>query len=292
MCGGTVSLAAMMVPLCGLSPRVRGNRPALVDMMSGIRSIPACAGEPVRQSWGIPLKRVYPRVCGGTTHNQRPPPASRGLSPRVRGNLGDDHPARRLRGSIPACAGEPLLPESPVRSRQVYPRVCGGTGKAVCRAAASTGLSPRVRGNRFCEDCGVACLGSIPACAGEPPQVKTSISLYEVYPRVCGGTPPRWFRRPPSCGLSPRVRGNLPRCVRIPSGNRSIPACAGEPLELVGRGVGYGVYPRVCGGTSVVIVPPACLGGLSPRVRGNLGFGMGHPYAVRSIPACAGEPAP
>ena len=52
-------------------------------------------------------------------------------------------------GSIPACAGEPLpwLPRS--SPRWVYPRVCGGT---ICGAEPMTvtsGLSPRVRGNRI-----------------------------------------------------------------------------------------------------------------------------------------------
>ena len=52
-----------------------------------------------------------------------------------------------------------------------------------------------------------------------------------VYPRVCGGTPPRLLPISGFWGLSPRVRGNLvirlPRCLRP----WSIPACAGEPSE-------------------------------------------------------------
>ena len=50
------------------------------------------------------------------------------------------------------------------------------------------------------------------------------------------------------------------------------------------------VYPRVCGGTRRIPVPPVVGYGLSPRVRGNprqswIGCKLG-----RSIPACAGEP--
>ena len=53
-----------------------------------------------------------------------------------------------------------------------------------------------------------ACLGSIPACAGEPPAFSTPMIVPKVYPRVCGGTalavPATTWPR----GLSPRVRGN------------------------------------------------------------------------------------
>ena len=91
---------------------------------------------------------VYPRVCGGTPQFGGCPVMLSGLSPRVRGNhptttLGND-----LRGSIPACAGEPSTSPTPTRKARVYPRVCGGTGIAADEGEAVLGLSPRVRGNR------------------------------------------------------------------------------------------------------------------------------------------------
>ena len=54
-----------------------------------------------------------------------------------------------------------------------------------------------------------------------------------------------------------------------PTGARSIPACAGEPMigevmEALGT-----VYPRVCGGTDALEGNRGQTGGLSPRVRGN-----------------------
>ena len=72
-------------------------------------------------------------------------------------------------------------------------------------------------------------IGSIPACAGEPPDALLDGWRCPVYPRVCGGTDVRRRRRPTATGLSPRVRGNLHRKrPRLPD-HRSIPACAGEP---------------------------------------------------------------
>ena len=52
------------------------------------------------------------------------------------------------------------------------------------------------------------------------------------------------------------------------------------------------VYPRVCGGTAVKPDDEGYRTGLSPRVRGNPNDYLPQSVKVRSIPACAGEPAP
>ena len=133
-------------------------------------------------------------------------------------------------------------------------------------------------------------VGSIPACAGEPHWKTLSAAVYAVYPRVCGGTTGRGQGTPPMVGLSPRVRGNL-NTVR-PRQNRlgSIPACAGEPKTNIIPASVNKVYPRVCGGTVYHNEFSNWCHGLSPRVRGNLAFYLGPAPAIRSIPACAGEP--
>ena len=65
-CGGTPVWTASCPCPPGLSPRVRGNRRALVDARVAGGSIPARAGEP-RSTSSIPSgRRVYPRACGGT----------------------------------------------------------------------------------------------------------------------------------------------------------------------------------------------------------------------------------
>ena len=51
------------------------------------------------------------------------------------------------------------------------------------------------------------------------------------------------------------------------------------------------VYPRVCGGTPPLSFFPFFLRGLSPRVRGNQDLLSEKYPSMRSIPACAGEPA-
>ena len=76
--------------------------------------------------------------------------------------------ASTLLGAIPALAGEPSFRVSQLPFRRVYPRACGGT---ICGAEPMTvtsGLSPRVRGNRQPYRLLIGRLGSIPARAGEP----------------------------------------------------------------------------------------------------------------------------
>ena len=132
------------------------------------------------------------------------------------------------------------------------------------------GLSPRVRGNLAA--------------------TRSRGCSYWVYPRVCGGTDGKDLFRLHEKGLSPRVRGNPGSVQGILPHRRSIPACAGEPARPRRRGLGVGVYPRVCGGTAVRIACGNCGWGLSPRVRGNR-LAIGAAFIVlRSIPACAGEP--
>ena len=60
---------------------------------------------------------------------------------------------------------------------------------------------------------------------------------------------------------------------------------------MTGRRLGLEVYPRVCGGTRGVEIAEGNREGLSPRVRGNQIVGIAARRALRSIPACAGEPS-
>ena len=189
-------------------------------------------------------------MCGGTRSFHLIPCITSGLSPRVRGN-------------------RPQTPQV-LSNHRVYPRVCGGT---------------HGRMSHVIED-----VRSIPACAGEPDDVRRPPGAHEVYPRVCGGTYTYVLKLTNGTGLSPRVRGNLQGGVSVLVPRGSIPACAGEPPGACGGGRKDWVYPRVCGGTCPDCpVDPSHIG-LSPRVRGNLvGFGIQY-FWLRSIPACAGEP--
>ncbi len=213
----------------GLSPRVRGNLRVGVNGPDIAGSIPACAGEPSAPAGSHSLQRVYPRVCGGTQRGANLCQRQCGLSPRVRGNRIDVDADNLHRRSIPACAGEPAGVDVAVGVAGVYPRVCGGTTWPTGTYTNEVGLSPRVRGNRHLVRPGADTPGSIPACAGEPPEGCHRSGRGTVYPRVCGGTG-RPIQRPCNRGgLSPRVRGNPPPTPATRYSCGSIPACAGEP---------------------------------------------------------------
>ena len=137
----------------------------------------------------------------------------------------------------------------------------------------------------------IQCSRSIPACAGEPPQVIGGLHPFRVYPRVCGGTVISQIAARTFQGLSPRVRGNRQSSVSLDDEEGSIPACAGEPRSSPRSSTSSRVYPRVCGGTPPARGRDLACTGLSPRVRGNRGRDSPLTVRERSIPACAGEPA-
>ena len=66
VCGGTTCRDFLPRDGGGLSPRVRGNHKVTDSGKSLMWSIPACAGEPILSLAFWPVRKVYPRVCGGT----------------------------------------------------------------------------------------------------------------------------------------------------------------------------------------------------------------------------------
>ena len=209
VCGGAPVTTDLEDLHTGLSPRVRGSphRPSALWTLHG--SIPACAGEPGNQSpYKSPIG-VYPRVCGGAAVMKSESEPVPGLSPRVRGSPLTLLVAVHQIGSIPACAGEPGYAYENACTRRVYPRVCGGAGSTNDLSERRKGLSPRVRGSRYCEALGDTSQGSIPACAGEPCRTRRRPPASRVYPRVCGGAMLTSEGCEHAQGLSPRVRGSL-----------------------------------------------------------------------------------
>ncbi len=133
-----------------------------------IGSIPAPAGEPATRNGRRAIGWVYPRACGGTWPDWCVRNGQRGLSPRLRGNLGYvvvNDPQKR---SIPAPAGEPIIQVAQAGAQGVYPRACGGTYPMPWVPLRTPGLSPRLRGNLHDGMPQGKNVRSIPAPAGEP----------------------------------------------------------------------------------------------------------------------------
>ena len=199
------------------------------------------------------ILRVYPRACGGT--QQRPTNTGGRTSRSIPARAGEPQPpGHRLltdcQGLSPRVRGNPPIPRNRFPGKQqVYPRACGGT------AGIRLGNTGRP--------------GSIPARAGEPPQmpIRKPCLAIAVYPRACGGTP----------GVAASA-----------DGDGSIPARA--PRRRL-RFLRRSLSPRVRGNLAIAGVLNACIG-LSPRVRGNRTQEVAVMFqlSLRSIPARAGEP--
>ena len=108
VCGGTVYEHWERQEQTGRSPRVRGNLLVNHFAIFEAGTIPACAGEPHTAPRRRRAPGDDPRVCGGTAHHPGGGGGFLGRSPRVRGNLHGNVQRCGERGTIPACAGEPL----------------------------------------------------------------------------------------------------------------------------------------------------------------------------------------
>ena len=172
-----------------------------------------------------------------------------GLSPQARGNQFRLFAGRAASRSIPAGAGEPfkVIIERPCT--QVYPRRRGGTSTTPDFDDDIPGLSPQARGNPLKEMGPREDQGSIPACAGEPKSAGMWAATTKVYPRRRGGTSFKYGNTESVSGLSPQARGNRAVQTRLPVGNWSIPAGAGEPRIEQPWAECCEVYPRRRGGT-------------------------------------------
>ena len=133
--------------------------------------------------------------------------------------------------------------------------------------------------------------GSIPASAGQPARLLPRPSMRSVYPRECGAADTGFFETRGVTGLSPRVRGSHSCSRGDDRRRRSIPASAGQPLDVQRRGRRQQVYPRECGAAEIDRQNALAQEGLSPRVRGSRGAWAAVALKRGSIPASAGQPS-
>ncbi len=121
----------------------------------------------------------------------------------------------RFHGPIPARAGQPapgLLRRCQTRA---YPRSRGATRMASISCGVRRGLSPLARGNLFDPPLFSACVGPIPARAGQPASGFSVRCLARAYPRSRGATAARRIQYIQRRGLSPLARGNREKCPPV-----------------------------------------------------------------------------
>ena len=105
-------------------------------------------------------------MCGEHEHDLSVKRVNEGSSPRVRGTPAVARRARSGTGIIPACAGNTTLDGFWAGLDGDHPRVCGEHSRPTAFPGLVPGSSPRVRGTPFPWFTLRACVGIIPACAG------------------------------------------------------------------------------------------------------------------------------
>ena len=186
--GETVSVSGRLIGGKGRSPRARGNRVRRLCAGGLSGSIPAGAGKPSKLRPYLAVSQVDPRGRGETVDNGCNLSASRGRSPRARGNHAYVNLHSRDTGSIPAGRGE--------------------TKRSIAQAMTSKGRSPRARGNPLREPHQQSPVRSIPAGAGKPSRSRAASGAPRVDPRGRGETATRDSDGELVAGRSPRARGN------------------------------------------------------------------------------------
>ena len=212
----------------GSSPRVRGTGQRARSVPALRRFIPACAGNRGGHKCDLRRDPVHPRVCGEQAATFAYKLELVGSSPRVRGTVLGRLRAVPPRRFIPACAGNSIVSAFAHCEKPVHPRVCGEQTGSHILLVAYGGSSPRVRGTGSgCRHIGR--IGRfIPACAGNSYTEYTVTIPLTVHPRVCGEQEFRVRGKVTEGGSSPRVRGTATLDATNGSGQRFIPACAGN----------------------------------------------------------------
>ena len=193
-----------------------------------------------------------------------------GSSPRVRGKLSREDPARLSTGLIPACAGKTSRQVTGRPKFQAHPRVCGENLYPSAWKETNMGSSPRVRGKRVWSASFAIVEGLIPACAGKTLGRVPGSAPQWAHPRVCGENEGVTNLEVSAPGSSPRVRGKPLIPLSPLSHTGLIPACAGKTTRSESLPGLSWAHPRVCGENCRHEVPPRRCQGSSPRVRGKL----------------------
>ena len=132
-CGGDTLMHGLRSREEGRSPRMRGRRGERQSDAGGERSIPAHAGETLRQPTSSTISRVDPRACGGDSPPDGDAMAPPGRSPRMRGRPSRSMSTSAAPGSIPAHAGETKGAKKGPDSVEVDPRAGGGDHSTACQ---------------------------------------------------------------------------------------------------------------------------------------------------------------
>ena len=207
VCGEHFHSQALLSPVVGSSPRMRGTLRLLFPDPAGTGIIPAYAGNTCRSSARRSSQRDHPRVCGEHLIFRAACEGRMGSSPRMRGTPITYRHYDRPDGIIPAYAGNTLGLRGCFRGLRDHPRVCGEHYLPSTPLFNTVGSSPRMRGTPTAHPLGFVVDGIIPAYAGNTPRPWELAAASWDHPRVCGEHAYEAGVYDLAEGSSPRMRG-------------------------------------------------------------------------------------
>ncbi len=191
----------------GSSPRARGTPSSGLSCITCNRFIPACAGNTQTIPRPLPPTAVHPRVRGEHHWSMIARDTGTGSSPRARGTHIPAILLQTVMRFIPACAGNTSGTNRRRTTTAVHPRVRGEHCDGTPGVALVWGSSPRARGTPIRDRRRLHERRFIPACAGNTPRRRRSMSAGAVHPRVRGEHELVAIAIADTDGSSPRARG-------------------------------------------------------------------------------------
>ena len=291
-CGEHVRLSAIVAPILGSSPRMRGTLGSRYAAVQAIGIIPADAGNTLSQPWWIRVSGDHPRGCGEHKEAFGQALLNRGSSPRMRGT----HfyyicPIYEQR-IIPADAGNTSYHHRLWLAWRDHPRGCGEHVQQPGETLAETGSSPRMRGTRNAEPGAFPGCRIIPADAGNTEAPNPHGYHNPDHPRGCGEHYGYSGKDIAKAGSSPRMRGTHLHSPIRETTEWIIPADAGNTFKDRSVDEATRDHPRGCGEHMAKRNAIGTCSGSSPRMRGTLRRSVTASIGKRDHPRGCGEHPP
>ena len=192
------------------------------------RIIPAHAGQTASTRIPTPARPDHPRACGANAVRRGRRTGVRGSSPRMRGKHDGRAATLPLGRIIPAHAGQTSCRSVSSSRTADHPRACGANRRDARDHRHARGSSPRMRGKRAFRDRRFRRCRIIPAHAGQTISPLGTWSTGADHPRACGANDDAVIVTVVPRGSSPRMRGKHLFALATASGERIIPAHAGQ----------------------------------------------------------------
>ena len=209
---------------------MRGKPAEVEETATGVRIIPAHAGQTALRRHPCTREPDHPRACGAN-HSFRVSSASAsGSSPRMRGKHRQGRREAFQGRIIPAHAGQTRLVWFHPGVFADHPRACGANRMRDQGTGPAYGSSPRMRGKPERRRQRHAGRRIIPAHAGQTRASVHVVVFGADHPRACGANRLLDEGARASDGSSPRMRGKLLLCHLVGLRIRIIPAHAGQTV--------------------------------------------------------------